>query len=408
MVARALAIALAQVIVGLKSEIMKRSLIFSIVVLVLFIIAAGGAFYYFIYSPAQPTPAEKNRQAVNQKLQSGRELLNTNSPQSAIPWLQQAVSSAVDFDQKSRAELNLGAAYLAAGMPEQGIALLKEVSLNTNYPVGYRSTAAQNVIGYYKNSQNIDFALKNIFTGPTWSGFIVGDNQDATGLNLATKNAYLWILSFDTSTSVFNVYYTLANWYADDIKSQTGAAKAQDISKTKTYIQLGDAMYPKILAVNAAAKKQDPTGVLPFTVGVIGNALTLKARALAGLYFAGDASATFETVSSAFTQALSTLDSDPTGYSTGLYSHFQLADFLVRADPVANKAAVVKALSFIYSDPAQYTVNVFFQGFLKSYGAANSAYRKTQTWKDLVVMAGIDPQFKALLIKLGWAASDLK
>jgi tetratricopeptide (TPR) repeat protein len=387
---------------------MKKPLLVIALCCLFIIILGAGAVYYFVILPKQLTPAEILAQQVDKNLQSGRQLLNQNSPQSAIPWLQQAASQAVDLDQKSRAELNLGQAYLAAGMSQQGIALLKEVSLNETYPVGYRSTAAQNIVGYFKDGKDVNFALQYVFTGPTWSDFIKGTTPDATGMNTAIKNAYLWIASFDNSTSAFNVYYTLASWYGEDLSGQTGATQADEIVQTKKYIQLGDAMYPQVLALNATAKQSDPTGVPPFTVGVIGNALTLKARALAGLYRVGDASTTLNAVSTAFTQAITLLDSDPTGYSTSLYSHFHFADFLVKVNPTANAQKVTDTLTFLYSDPSQYSVNVFFQGFLKLYGAQNSIYRGTLTWKDIVIMTHIDPRFKSLLINLGWSVSDLQ
>lgn len=386
---------------------MKKTILMSGCVVVL-VAAATAAYCLFAYDSTQLSPGQVRRQQVDQDLQAGRRLLDTSSAQSAIPWLQQAASQAIDLDQMARAELNLGNAYRLAGMPQQGIALLKLVSLNIAYPSGYRSTAAQDAMQYYISGKDSTFAVQNIFTGATWGDFLQGP-PTATNLNLAIKNCLLWVLSIDTSLSSFSVNYRLANWYAEDALGQTGNAQAhQDVVWAEHYLQLGDGMYPDVLAANAAALQQTPDTVPPFTQSVVGNALILKARALGDLYLIEANNVTFDAVMQAFKQALALLDGNrPSSSSTVLFSYFHFAEFLVKADPAANAEQISSALSHLYANPALYQTNSFFQGFLKQYGT-NPIYRGNATWKDIVALAKVDSRFKAALMSVGWSSAEFQ
>lgn len=382
---------------------MKRALI--VLFSVIGVAAIGGLAYWLVAFRASSSPEEMQRQRFSENLQAGRQLLSNGVGGTALDLLEQAVMQAANPAQKSRAELNLGSAYVQAGMPQKGIDLWKQISINASYPVAYRSTATQDVLSYYISGKDVDFALSEIFTGPVWGGFIKGQSPDLRGLNLAFKNALLWIDSFEFPNHSFIIQYRLANWYGEDMLIASGTAKEYDLSQARHYIQRGDAAYDRALATNTEALKKSPNDLPPYVDSILGVGLTLKARTVGAMYLdlVKVGGVTFDHATSLFKEAIG-LSERRSG--TASYSRFHFAEFLELADPVANKQQILDALAPLYTATNRDDAT-FYQDFLKRE-RADARYHDTLSYRHLVGLSKIDPRFKSLLISLGWKSSDLE
>ncbi len=375
---------------------LSRNFIVGAVALLLLVLFSGSWYYFFNVS------RQKALLRGEETLQNARNILYTSGGLAAIPYLEQAVRESANNTQKAQAEVNLANAYVSSGERiEEGIELWKSISLNEGYPANYRSSAAQSVLGHYNARRNIDFALAHIFTGPVWGGFIEGKSKDEAGLKLAMRDGYEWILSFDDSATLFMVAYQLARRYANPPE--------QDLVQSKKYLGVGDTVFQRALAVNAAARESNPNAPLPFADHVIGNALVAKAQTLAAFRLARFDGVTFGTVEEAHKQIFSFLGKDSTkesnNVSTLLFAYYNFADFLRKDDAVKNSQQILETLAPIYVLQQKYPQASFFAGFLKVYGT-DLALKTADARKDILALTVVDPRFKTLLINLGWQAND--
>ncbi len=376
--------------------------------LVAAVLAVGGVgYYYFFYAPSHSASyLTRQREIFNRDLSDSKKMVMTGQSSDAIPNLEKIAQSATDNTQEALAKDNLGMAYMIAGMPEKGIALLKEVSVDDKYPTAYRSTAAQEVMEYYISGKNVDFALKNIFTGPIWGDFIKAKTVDAKALELGAINGFEWITTLGPS---FAPEYTLASKYAVLAGETTDSLeRSQSQTLAKQHLVKGDAAYQAALDANKIFLVDNPTQVPPYTDFRLGVGLEHKAITLSMLYEQKVPGITLANVESAFTDTLALLEKDPAiagNITSGIYTRYHLAAFYAHISAKQYSAKILTTLAPMYNTALQNSS--FFQSFLKNYGT-DGIYYKTQDWNDLVLLSKSDPKFKSLLLSLGWKASDLE
>lgn len=377
----------------------------SVAILAVFVGCAVYYFFYFLPTHSQ-AQLQQQKQAVDISLSDAKKMIMIGQSSEAIPLLEKNVTSATDAGQEAVAKINLGIAYVGAGMPDKGIALMKEVSTDITYPLGYRSTAAQQVLEYYISGKDSAFALNNIFTGVIWGSFIKEKNPDAKALELGVINAFEWVTTLAPS---FPAEYTLASKYAVLAGETTGSttARAQYQNLALQHVKKGDAAYQDALALNQRSLQKDPTIVPPFVDYRLGVGLEHKGITLAALYEQKVSGVTLSDVESAFADCLALLEKDPTlkgSLVSGIYARYHLAAFYAHINSKQYASKIVATLAPMYNTSLQ--SSNFYQSFLKIYGT-DGIYYKTQDWNDLVLLSTIDPKFKSLLLSLGWKASDL-
>jgi tetratricopeptide (TPR) repeat protein len=384
----------------------RQTLVLSVIATAAIIV--GCATYYFLYFRPAHEAARllQQKQAVDVSLSDAKKMMAVGQSSEAIPSLENDVAQAADKGQESVAKINLGIAYYSAGMPEKGVALLKEVSTNVVYPMAYRSTAGQQILEYYISSKDTDFALKNIFTGIVWGDFIKESNPDAKALELGVINAFEWVSVLGPS---FSTEYVLASKYAALANETTDSAtKTKYQNLAIDHVKKGDDAYQYALKINQDSLQKNPNLVPPFVDYRLGVGLEHKALTLSLLYEQKVSSIELANVESAFKDALTILEKDPNlkgNIVSGIFTRYHLAAFYAHIGSAQYASKILSTLAPMYNPSVQ--DSNFFQSFLKNYGT-DKIYYKTQDWKDIVALSKIDPKFKSLLLSLGWKSSDLQ
>jgi hypothetical protein len=257
------------------------------------------------------------------------------------------------------------------------------------------------------SGKDIDFALQTIFTGPTWGDFLTG-NPKENDVDAAVIKSLEWITSLSPA---FGPEYVLASKYADWIKQGVNPdMRASYITLAHQHLDKGDTEYQKALEKNQAFREQNLTSVPPYSDNRLGVGIEHKALALDALFLAKATEKNAKDVESTYEEAIALLEQDSTLNSalvSGLYTRFHLAVFLARVDAKKYSQIIIDTLAPINKTNSNLRQSNFYQSFLRNYGK-DTRYRNTDAWKDIVLVAHIDPLFKNLLIELGWNTNDFK
>jgi hypothetical protein len=216
-----------------------------------------------------------------------------------------------------------------------------------------------------------------------------------------------WIVSIDPSNSSPDLLYRLAEWYGQDAISSSAAAQASDIAQARHYLALGDTSYANALAADASALATAPSNLPPYVNSVLGDGLVLKARTLGALYRANAPNATFDDAANAFNQGIAQLEKSPSdadSIGSALYGRYNFAVFLAGTGASAHLQEIRTVLSPIDTDAE---TAAFYQSFLKPL-PTTSGFKSSLTRQNILQLAAADPKFKAVLIGLGWTATDLQ
>lgn len=122
--------------------------------------------------------------------------------------------------------------------PLEGLLVLKEVAVDSQYPNHMRSKAINFIVNDYELAPDYEFAKKYIFTGEPYKNFLQGDD-----IELAIRRLNEW------SDELFpNVIanYRIAKWYASQIyqnPSLTSPNKNQLLSEMHRRLQRGDELF---------------------------------------------------------------------------------------------------------------------------------------------------------------------
>jgi hypothetical protein len=368
------------------------------------ILAAALTYYLLVYRN-NPAAIAAQHAKVESAVQDARLALYKGGGSETIPTLESSVSQATDVYQKAYAQLTLGSSYVASGMSDKGIALWKQISLDTNNPPAIRSSAAQLTLEHYLSSKDIGFALNNIFTGPTWGDFLQGSTStDPAVIDLGVIRALEWTASLAPS---FPTEYTLATEYGERIvQGYEPSKKAQYITLAQEHIKKGDAIYQLSVQYNQQTTPPGSPVLPPFSDYRLGVGIEHKAWALGDLYQAAAPDVTIAQVKKTYADSLAILEKDPTARGSIVsadYARFHLAAFLLHAEGQSGAQDIRDALAPIYNVSTRIDSD-FYQGFLRQYGA-DPRYKGTLMWNDMVKLAKVDPRFKSLLEQLGWSDS---
>ncbi len=378
---------------------MNRNLIIFLVAV--FVLLFGGIAYYFYYIASHPDSIAEQRQSVDVAIDHARKSVKSGADATTVAQLERSLSQAVDKTQEAKAKMVLASAYIATS-PEKSIDLDKEISLDTTYPVAYRSTAGNAVVEYYLSTKNVTFAKEHIFTGPTWGDFMKGSTFDSNGLEQGVIHSLEWVASITPS---FPPEYALAYYYGQRIGTDRNS---KYIPLTKDHVQKGDVAFQTALDFNKKSLEQNPSRLPPFLNNRLGIGLEHKVLALVDLYNVGAAGSSFDAIHADFKEAIDLLEKDKEDMSaldSARYTRFHLAVFLVRENAKMHAAEVASVLAPVVDNPQK--SSSFYKGYLTSYGS-DARLRGSAVWSDMVLLGKSNTKFKTLLLNLGWKEADLK
>jgi len=348
----------------------KNTLFFTIGGL-FFAVILGGVSYYFFYNSLTPL------ESFNKTYSTGSNLYRSGNLDEAVGYFESAASAAPSKEKAAQAKRSLALALLQSD-PARGIALLKEISLDTTYASLTRANAAYVAIEYFATTIKTQFAFEHLFTGPQWSTFIQNTTKDSAGARLAARKASEWAYSLSPT---FLLAYSVGEWYANKLIYLPDEEKKNEYTNiVQSLMVSGDQLLEN--------EPQDE----PFGQYLIALGHTKRAHLLEGLYTAEKIDS--NEVRQAYDKAMDFYLSDRSFSSQRdlLRTRYNLAAFLVRENITVAQTEISAPLSTINSWYEKNGPTAPLFGYLQSIAALN-----IPEYKDALLLADADPQFKSLL-----------
>jgi hypothetical protein len=284
-----------------------------------------------------------------------------------------------DPQRRARLQYLLALTYVIDD-PRQAIDLFKEVATNEQVHPRERAYAIQRIGMIYP--QNNDAGLVPlIFSGEPFEKMYVEKDVD-----LAFRRLYEHALSFH---SIAIAELRVAMWYANELRrTKDSAAYA---STSATYIPL---IREHISRAEADMKL---TSTIAGPKDLIPDALYLKAVLLARLYLAG-ADNNLAVVETAFQAALDAAIAQKFPPGIDGSARFGYATFLAKYTDESRLSDVKTLLEPMITGHDKYPV---FELFFRT---EKNNVRNQKA--DLVLLSNLLPEFKEMLIELGWTEAD--
>lgn len=296
----------------------------------------------------------------------------------ALERYEQALAQVSTDEERAQIEYEIALVYNRMRSDAEAIRALKNLVANEKYPNILRAYAAQ-LMGqiFYNKHEKRTFDL--IFVGEPYSSFLVPGDAEASLNNL-----------FEYASSFYPLMYAelrIANWYANQLlRIERGGGNRTELSVS----QIKDLIRQKI--ANADRDIEQVKAVYPVDAR-ISNWLQRKAVVLDKMMRLGDSS--FGDPEPLFKEALE--KAMVWGlYDQAAYTIYHYAVYLARVHP-ERTSDVRSLLRQLYGVDSPYTGSIFFD-FLRNEKENISGARG-----DVVTLANLDPQFKELLVTLGWS-----
>lgn len=382
----------------------KLLVIVSSLLIFVAVVAIVGWGYFFASRPPV-IPQYSNERSVfsvlisdNEAFKEADALMRARDFPSARTKYEEALSSAGDSTQKAYITYWIASTDEMLGDYALAVREFKEVA---GTPISYNLLRAYAVMrigllyDLYGYGEHRDVIVAETFKEEPYSSFLVEADEP-----LAYRRLYEYASSlYPTAISELHI----ADWHADGIWSlqRSGA-------KTEEYFPYTAVVLEKIESAKRDIERslgdQNASGFTPFALVLMGEVLaklTLASQLVSGSSLNEEAARnkgiTLEVAEDAYLKAL---EQRALQGGTDGYERFHYASFLDRYIP-ERKEDIRTTLSNFYGTSAYKNAPImkFFAG-----------QRGTETWMSgsLSRMASIDPEFKTLLISLGWSEADFK
>ena len=368
----------------------KKTLVISVVAVVVLI--AIGLFVEF-FTGFAPWPIGDNAKAKqahpytslakgNSTFVQADYLRSTGDFAGAINLYQKALANISDPSQEAIVLLRMGRAYAAQGNYALSIQTFKGVVTNqARYPALYRAYAAESMGDeYFQYSGNSAITAEIFKDEPFKSMYVQGDDF------LSYRHLYEYTVSiYPMAIAELNI----ANWYAVSIDTmspadQKGATSTAYMAVIKQTFDAANKDAPRLL-----------DNVLP--TEALRSAI-IRATVLGKLSIAGNES--LGEPENAFKYAISQYQATKNADNDGRV-RLQYAIFLDRKYGASRAKDIQNILAPIYTEPRSKQRSINIDSFLTSglQGVRRQQY---------IALSAVDPNFKALLITLGWPTSAFK
>jgi len=364
-----------------------------VVVVILVVVALLGAVYVF-YGAQQPSPSTPPRGDVYQTAyqteirqltqesetyRNAQQVFSARDFDTAVELFTESLQDAQTPTQEGQIKFKIAAA-LSRNDPFAAIVLHKEIAANTSYPDFLRANSIEYIGRMYYAVH--DMAIYNeIFKDEPYSTFLDED------LNKSFLQLYEYAATF---YPIADSELRIASWHALEIlrlqeEEDTSASTEKTIG---TYTNI---IREKLLNADIDLERiQD----LNKTDNRISRILNRKAVVLGHMFRSGDTS--FSDPEEAFMQALMAARARTYPSQEG-FTLYHYAVFLEHAFGEDRRDDVIKLLSNFYK------ANKFEGMQVIDFLTNEKNNIDSIPHNDLLLLAQVDPQFKAFLNRLGWS-----
>lgn len=367
----------------------------SLLALVLFAaIVIVVTFGYLHYMKLKSPEGDMTAEQIESAYEEGARLLESGNAPEAILQFNKLLEAADTPEVQGQLKLNLGVAQLKINRPE-GIALLKEVSLNEEYEPITRAKAVNHVLNEYTATKDVELAREHIFTGPTWGEFL----EEGSGSVDAAV-----LQGFEFSNSIYPTPEALSR-VATEYAKLLSQSSSQEEKEQYAKIVLENIDESEALIESLRTADRIHYGDTHYTE--IAVAYNRIGTALDALYFEGyidDA----DRVESAFQSAIDTLLENTGGDGTELFVRYHYADFLLRLDAEGRRESIVKTLSPMNKMTSNHNIASFLHTRI-SETALNQEKDVTEPARpdSIALLAEISPEFREALLNIGITESQI-
>ncbi|MAF59671.1 MAG: hypothetical protein QF858_03930 [Candidatus Pacebacteria bacterium] len=207
--------------------IVKMYLIVAIIFALVLVILGG--IYFFIKGPFSKDKKEISEFASS--FDEGRDLF-LKRDSSSVALFEEAVRKSDNPAEEALAKINLGVAHISTDKTLQGVQVLKEVSIQEEYPSRYRAGSIIYALDVYSGTYNEEFARREIFSGDNiWGSFL----KEGEGIEQGLKRAY------DFANELFPTIeglYRVAFWYGNRLLEDRFGGPDKKLGQEKRSIYL--------------------------------------------------------------------------------------------------------------------------------------------------------------------------
>jgi Tfp pilus assembly protein PilF len=367
---------------------MMKKIILGIII-ILSLIAAVIYSVYMVRINQQKNVAV-NREIYLQYFKAGQDLFSVGKFSEAATSFEKSLNANNDKKQNGQAVLDLAKSYFFSQQPEKAVNILKKMSTDQDYPSYYQANALVVLAGfYYFKVEDDNFFRTNVFTGDLEKILVESNNS----LSLAINNL------LEKSISIYpsiRAYYWSGVWYSEKAIINTDAnIKVGYLQKARDCLSHGD----YILASDTQNN-------------LLGNSAPvyyyLRARLLARLFTLGGLGSKAE-VDEAFSKALDLHGKDArvfTQYNTDFWLRFYWAAFVAEFDGANGQDKIKELITPIINDYA--SGNPVQANFFQALENLNKDENvNTYSHRKALLVAKYSPEFKEILVKLGWSEEEL-
>jgi len=335
-------------------------------------------------------------QELRTATRASRYVLNTLEPseiKKAIPELEKILENPTSPEIEAASRVLLGLAYIYGSDRDAvtGIEILKDVAVRNNYPKVQRAIAVQ-YIAEVAGSYPEDFAKQHVFVGQPFESFYKNGN-----FSVALRKLDEWA---DELFPIAVPNYRIAHWYAEQLMRNkinpylSQPKEKQYFAILKQRLERADALFKKV-PMNSWNQDRLLRSYL------------LRARTLGKLYLINGGDAVKSEAEKYFQLALEVNNKHFAPKGLGMAAPFHYAAFLAETasnNQVDIKDKIKSLLEPIYGAPRDR--NRAFFSFLER--EKEDAHAGHYHRREIILLANIDPRFKALLKNLGWTDSQFR
>lgn len=356
-------------------------------------VALAGWWYMYIYENVS-LPRYSETETVynvlmteNAAFADGDRLLRNGLPDTAVPKFKEALRYAKDPEQEGQIMFKLAAAIEKSEEFEsrlEAVPVFKEIATNPAYTNITRAYAVQqlaNMFYTYGDSR----LTEEIFKDEPFKSYLDRGNLSLSYRRLFGHSSALYPLALSE--------FRIADWYANTILKLQALSNGENATTTERI-----ARYKEIMKVKMANGDRDIERIQdnPNENAVVPGALMRKGVVIAKMRQMGDLS--FGDMEPVFQRVINLYVLNGISKEDG-YTRYYYALYLAKFYGTERVTDIRKLLSKFYeTDIYRNTrVAIFFK---------NEQKNVLHVKEELVLLASLDPKFKAYLMLLGWENAD--
>lgn len=372
----------------------SAQIIVTIILLLVIVLVVVFMYVYYMSLSKESGSSMSSDEQFSVTLQEGGRLLTSGNAAEATAQFNKLLEQAETPVQEGVAKLNLAVSRLKSNR-EEAVAMLKEVSVNTEYQPFTRAKATNYILNEYTATKDAQFATEHIFTGPTWGEFMREDES----LDDAALRGYEFsaLISPTPEGSMRIAAETAFKMWRPETTEEERDAYAE-----KVLVYIGDA--------DNAIESLTADGRIQYGdthYSEIATAYNRKGMALDVLYFLGYVDDP-QMVEDAFQDALNILIENGTVLGTELFIRYHYSDFLVRLDAEGRQESIAKILTPMEQMTTNNNAATFFRNRLENQMLYQAkAIDELARPDNIVRLANISPEFRSALLRIGVSEASL-